>query len=221
MKTSTFQVNTLWTNLVSIFMKRITRLLFLFLGLTMAYTVVGQSQSDLDLFNADRIDLTQNGMMVLGTWAVGNIVTSGLLTRNTTGEAQSFHQMNVMWNVVNAGIAGYGYFSLGEGMGLSLAETLSEQRSIENILLINAGLDVLYIAGGAGMNYYGRTREEANERLMGFGKSIMLQGAFLLAFDLGFYYFQANHREDTPWLDEHVEQAYIGPAGFGLTLNLD
>lgn len=202
-------------------MKTIYPPLFLCLLIAMSFTAFSQSQTELDAFNIDRVNLTQNGMMVLGSWAVGNMITSGILSQRTSGQAKYFHQMNVMWNVVNAGIAGYGYFSLGDGVGLTLAETISEQSSIENILLINAGLDVLYVGAGAGMRYYGNTRDEVNNRLVGFGNSIMLQGAFLLAFDLGFYYFQADHRWDNSWLDEHVAQAYLALTGFGVTFNLD
>lgn len=197
------------------------RYTFTLLLFAVTFIALGQTQQELDAFNMDRVDLTQNGMLVLGSWAVGNMVTSGILMQQSSGETRYFHQMNVMWNVVNAGIAGYGYFSLGDGVGLTLAETLAEQTDIENILLLNAGLDVLYIAGGAGLTYYGNTRETINERSVGFGKSIMLQGAFLLAFDLGFYYFQADHRWDNPWLEEHVAEAYVGPTGFGITFNLD
>jgi hypothetical protein len=49
---------------------------------------------------------------------------------------------------------------------------------LRNTLFINAGLDVLYVLGGA----YMLSRPEETWR--GGGLAIIIQGAFLLAFDL-------------------------------------
>lgn len=181
----------------------------------------GQSQSQLDEFNIDRVNLTENGMLVLGSWALSNIVVSGYSATQAESSNRYFHQMNVYWNIVNLGIASYGYLSLGDGLGLDWATTLDEQNSIENILLINAGLDVLYVAGGWALMRRGQRSDSPSERYVGFGKSIMLQGAFLMAFDLGFYYVQANHGSELDTFNARVEQLQVSPMGFNVVLNLD
>ncbi len=175
--------------------------------------------SDWDTFNADRMQLTRNGMMVLGGWAVTNVAVSGIASQRTTGENQYFHQMNVYWNLVNLGIAGFGYYSaLGDAAGLTWAETLSEQYGIEKTLLLNAGLDVAYMASGAWMIERSRRGDNA-ARWKGFGRSLVLQGAFLFVFDIGFYAFQADHRSS--WMEENVSALNISPSGFYVSFNLD
>ena len=50
-------------------------------------------------------------MLGLGSWAGLNILGSGIgWATSTNGQNKSFHQMNVMWNVVNLGLSIPGYF---------------------------------------------------------------------------------------------------------------
>ncbi|KAB2814096.1 DUF6992 family protein [Phaeocystidibacter luteus] len=194
-------------------------LLLLAVFMLTAQQLLAQS-ANFDEFNADRMQMTRNGMLVLGSWAVGNMAVSGIAAGRTTGEDKYFHQMNVYWNIVNLGIAGAGYYgALGDAAGLSLVETLNEQHSIETILLLNAGLDVAYMAGGAWMIEKSKTASANAERWKGFGRSIVLQGAFLFVFDVSFYAVQANHRSD--WFEENVAAMNVSPAGFYVSFNLD
>ena len=49
-------------------------------------------------------------MLSLGSWASANIVGSGIgWARSYSEENKYFHQMNVMWNLVNLGLAIPGY----------------------------------------------------------------------------------------------------------------
>ena len=52
------------------------------------------------------------------------------------------------------------------------------------ILLVNVGLDVAYITGGFLMKEMAKTRESKQDLLRGYGRSLILQGGFLLAFDI-------------------------------------
>ncbi len=195
--------------------QRITfTLTLLFLGLmTFAQT------ADWDTFNAERMQMTRNGMMVLGGWAVTNIAVSGIASQRTTGEDKYFHQMNVYWNLVNLGIAGVGYYgSLGDAAGLNWVQTMDEQYGLEKTLLLNVGLDAAYMAGGAWMIERSKTAENG-PRWKGFGRSLVLQGAFLFVFDIGFYAFQANHR--STWVEENVSALNVSPSGFYVSFNLD
>jgi hypothetical protein len=95
------------------------------------------------------------GAGVVGLWA------------STDERSKGFWGMSGAWALVNAGIAYSGLLGAEpDGMGL------------RNTLLINAGLDVLYVIGGA----YMTSRPE--EVWRGGGLAIIIQGAFLLGFDL-------------------------------------
>ncbi len=95
------------------------------------------------------------GAGVLGLWLTADDAQKG------------FWGMSGAWGVINSGIA---------LAGLLGAEPLL--KDLKNVLFINAGLDVLYIAGGI----YLLTRPEATWR--GAGLGVLIQGGFLLAFDL-------------------------------------
>ncbi len=61
---------------------------------------------------------------------------------------------------------------------------------MQKVLLLNAGLDVGYMAFGGYL--WQRGSSEDNARLTGYGQSLILQGAFLMAFDLTL--FALNNR---------------------------
>jgi hypothetical protein len=96
--------------------------------------------------------------------------------------------MNAYWNVVNLGIAGFGFWQASQVAVLNFWEVLLAQQEIEKILLANAALDLGYIALGLYLIEKGRRTEK--DKWLGFGKSIVLQGAFLLLFDAILYGFQ-------------------------------
>ncbi|MFN3391614.1 MAG: DUF6992 family protein [Meiothermus ruber] len=80
---------------------------------------------------------------------------------------RSFWLTNSVWAAVNSGIALVGL--LGPEPG---------KDSLRNLLYINAGLDLLYIAGGVVLAL------QPDPRSQGAGWAIALQGAWLLLFDL-------------------------------------
>jgi hypothetical protein len=96
--------------------------------------------------------------------------------------------MNAYWNLVNLGIAGYGFWQAKQVAVLNFWEVLVTQQQIEKVLLANATLDFGYIALGLYLIERGRRLEK--DRWLGFGKSIVLQGVFLLLFDAILYGFQ-------------------------------
>jgi hypothetical protein len=95
------------------------------------------------------------GAGIVGLWLAGDDWQKG------------FWGMNGAWAIINSGIALAGL--------LGAEPALSDLRTI---LLVNAGLDVLYMAGGV----YLMTRGEATWR--GAGLAVLIQGGFLLVFDL-------------------------------------
>ncbi|MDF7812809.1 hypothetical protein [Hymenobacter sp. YC55] len=146
----------------------------------------------LPAINHGRELLAERGMAVLGTWALLNLLISGYYV-NRSGvrtEAVYFHQMNLGWNFVNVVLAVWGMLQAhpNQVAGLTLADSLTAQFNFEKILLFNAGLDVAYVCVGSWLRARAATALKLPERLLGFGRSLWLQGAFLLLFDLGFYF---------------------------------
>ncbi|MEM6735238.1 MAG: hypothetical protein AAF620_04125 [Bacteroidota bacterium] len=188
--------------------------LFLF---TFAFSMAlfATAQTSLDLFNRERLDLNRKGMLLLGSWALANIISSPVLAGRSSGSTKAFHQMNGYWNSVNLVIAGFGYYNAfkGEANGLTLAASILEQQSIEKILLFNAGLDLAYITGGFYLKERAKRGTENENRFKGFGNALLLQGGFLFAFDLIFYLVQRNHASE---LFEHIEGITFHLNGLGL-----
>ena len=148
-------------------------------------------------FNYKRLETNKKAMLVLGTWAVGNIAVGATLMGKAEGEQKYFHQMNAGWNLVNLGLAAAGYYAAAKADPASFDafNTLQEQYGVQKILLFNAGLDVGYMLGGLYLIERSKRTEKKPERLKGFGQSILLQGAFLFAFDLGANFFHAKNNE--------------------------
>lgn len=176
---------------------------FLFSGLLIAQT----SEPDLESVNQNRIGLNSNGMLVLGGWAVSNMIVGGIGMAKTSGTTKYFHQMNAAWNTVNLAIAGFGYYGLrNQSAQMSLSETITEFHNFEKILLFNAGLDVGYMALGAFLWERGLRKE--NNRLTGYGQSLILQGGFLFAFDTVLYFLNRSESSQLMEFVSHVQ--FIG-----------
>ncbi len=154
--------------------------------------------------NRDRI--VRTGMTVLGGWAVANIATGiiGMLVAEDPA-ARGFWEMNAMWNTVNLGLAGWSLYDLSRSGGVSADMDIEayreESHGLEKVLLFNAGLNFAYMAVGGwmwdrGMRGYGLPAADISaNRLRGWGQSMVLQGAFLLAFDLSMARVVARDRE--------------------------
>jgi hypothetical protein len=169
-----------------------TILVFAFFNLLALGCLQAQSLTD---FNTQRYQKQRTSMMILGGWAVGNIAIGTALASQRQGESRYFHGMNAGWNLVNLGLAAAGYFGASPE-GLDLYSSIQAQYKLQKIFLFNAGLDVGYMAGGLYLIERARRTEDNPERLRGFGKAIILQGAFLFVFDLGAYLWQAQSNAD-------------------------
>lgn len=189
-------------------------ILFLLLLLG-SYPLLAQDIPALQDFNQTRLDYNKQGMLILGSWAVGNMIWGGIGASQTTGETKAFHQMNLYWNSVNLVIAGFGYWqATKETPGTDFWATIEAQHGIEKVLLFNGALDLAYMAGGLYMKERGLRKD--NPRLIGFGKSVILQGAFLLAFDGVMYGFHNVHGKELPSLVQNIS---LGPTGVNFKMN--
>lgn len=148
-------------------------------------------------FTEQRIRHQKTLGLTLGSFAFANIVVGAVAAGQTQGETKYFHRMSVYWNVVNLGIAGVGL--LGSRKRNSDSETLADavrqHENMKQLLLLNAGLDVAYVVGGAYLRERGDSHPDKADQLRGYGKAIMAQGGFLLAFDL-VNYFMFKKRGD-------------------------
>ncbi|MBN3519549.1 hypothetical protein JYB62_05995 [Algoriphagus lutimaris] len=170
----------------------------------------------LGLYNETRTQYNESGMIILGAWALGNMVWVGIGASSTSGQTKAFHQMNLYWNSVNLIIAGIGYWqATREIPSTDLLETMKSQASIEKILLVNAALDIAYMAGGLYLKERGLRLSK--DKFVGFGKSIILQGAFLFTFDALLYTFHVNHSKELP---AFFEQVSFHPTGLALSFPL-
>lgn len=179
---------------------------FYFLILILGLGFPASAQEDDDNITADfrslnrsRIQTDISGMKVLGGWGAVNTVAgiAGAVAANDK-EWRHFHQMNAAWGVVNLSIAGLGYFGARRELNKEYnnSRALHRYESTKRLFLLNAGLDGLYIGTGAFLTQHARHSNKP-ELYRGFGKSLILQGAGLLLFDVSM--FCAHHHRDKQW----------------------
>ena len=190
-------------------MKR--RVIWLWLCLSVSFIEV-LGQVSLEEFNSERQSIDKKGMLVLGSWAMANIISSPILASQYEGSSKYFYRMNGYWNGVNLLIAGLGYYKAvrGNAMELSLSEAIKEQHRTEKVLLFNAGLDLAYITGGLYLKARAKNSKNNRDRLTGFGNSLMLQGGVLFAFDVVFHMV---HQKHSHILFDRLESLYFTPGG--------
>lgn len=124
-------------------------------------------------------------MALLASWATANIVTGvpgALVTRDP--RLRAFWQGNAAWNVVNLGIAASSLLR-DRRASEDAATAAAKADAFDRALLLNIGLDVAYIAAGWALQERGARTGSAP--LLGWGDAIMLQGTFLLGFDVALF----------------------------------
>lgn len=174
----------------------------------------------LEQFNNERIQTDKRLMIGLGSWATTNFVVSGIGWATVpSGEAHYFHQMNVLWNTVNIGLAVPGYLKAKKAnSSLSFAETIRTQHQTEKIFLINSGLDIGYMAGGLLLRSAAKTNISKQDQFNGFGNSLLMQGGFLFVFDMTAYMIHNRHSKNS--LDKIMNSVELSSSGLGLQWNI-
>jgi hypothetical protein len=140
-------------------------------------------------FYSQSLRTTNTGMYVLGGWAVANIATGAYGWSQYEGTTKYFHQMNLFWNTVNLAIAGFGLYNNSrlDISAMGPDEIMERHNRTERILLINTGLNVGYIGGGFLMRHLAGRSADHSDLWKGYGNSVIVQGGFLLLFDLALY----------------------------------
>lgn len=182
--------------------------------------VCGSTAQSIEQFNKERIQTDKRLMIGLGSWATTNFVVSGIgWATVSSGEAHYFHQMNVLWNTVNIGLAVQGYLKAKKAnSSLSFAETIRTQHKTEKIFLINTGLDIGYMAGGLLLRSEAKTNISKRDQFNGFGNSLLMQGGFLFVFDLTAYMIHNRHSKKS--LDKLMNSVELSSSGLGLQWNI-
>jgi hypothetical protein len=194
-------------------MKQLILLISLFLAF-------GSTAQSLEQYNKERIQTDKRLMIGLGSWATTNFIASGIGWATVpTGEAHYFHQMNVMWNTVNIGLAIPGYLKAKKAnTSLSFSETIRTQHQTEKIFLINTGLDIGYMAGGLLLRSEAKTNSDKQNQFNGYGNSLLLQGGFLFVFDIVAYAIHNRHSKKS--LDKLLNSVEMSSTGLGLQWNI-
>lgn len=171
--------------------------------------------TDLRDFSEQRIRHQKTLGLTLGSYALANITVGSIAAAKSTGETKYFHRMNVYWNLFNLGIAGVGLLGSRQrnADGETLGEAIRQHQNMKQVLLFNAGLDVAYVVGGAYLRERGDAKPDKRNQLRGYGKSVMLQGSFLFAFDLANYFIFKNRGDK-----QQFRLVSAGPMGVGVVL---
>jgi hypothetical protein len=200
-------------------MKRIGIFLIVLLA-TLHFVYAQDEYSDIELVNNQRLNLQSRGMIVLGSWAALNFAYSGYQLTQTNGKQYYFNQMNVFWNLVNAGIATTGFISASTSPSdISILETLNETQKFSSVLLLNAGLDLAYITAGFYLKERAKNIQKQKDRFTGYGNSLILQGSFLFVFDLALYFLNNEIANKILQKGDNFQLA-ISPVSFKAIINL-
>jgi len=167
-------------------------------------------------FNQERLQTDKRLMLGLGTWAGANFLISGVGWATVPkGEAHYFHQMNVLWNTVNIGLAIPGYFNAKKSNpNLTFDKSVLIQHKTEKIFLINSGLDLAYISAGLLLRSNAKINLSKRAQFNGYGNSLLMQGGFLFLFDLTAYLLHNQHAKKS--LNKMMNTIDLSSSGLGI-----
>lgn len=176
------------------------RAMLLFVLLLLTITLYAQ-QDTLNLLqiNENRIELNRVHAYVLGGWAMLNLIIGGYLTYVLyDGEPESFHHMNASWGLINLGVALVMLYNVNHSNTdtYDLVVSIHKHFQTQKLMMLNLGLDVTYTLAGVLLREHGKTNAKFSYVLKGFGRSLVLQGLFLLVLDATFYTLYSSQNAD-------------------------
>lgn len=114
-------------------------------------------------------------------WSALSVI-AGMALQMGDAFQRGFGAQAVGWGLIDALIAGIGRRGATRKEPTAMpAAAAHEARRLRRLLWFNAGLDVLYVLGGLRL---AQTKGRDNEHWRGHGWGIVVQGAFLLLFDV-------------------------------------
>jgi hypothetical protein len=137
----------------------------------------------------DVIQIQLIGMCILLSWAVSNIIIGAIGWRLKKSVKMYFNQMNFFWNMVNLFIAIFALINIFQTNYelMSMQEFNDKQAHTEWLFLLNGFINFIYIAIGILLIVFSKRAKKRNDLLKGYGRSVILQGVFLLVFDFVMY----------------------------------
>jgi hypothetical protein len=189
--------------------------LFVLVFISLALSTQAQQAFSSVAFQEKRQMLFRQHTLGVGGWALGNLAYSGgiLAWGNSKGSTLYAHRGNLAWNMVNLLIVAPAYIKNRKEQPAAdpWEEVIREQLRMERILLANAVLNVSYMVTGVAL--HSRGQQNNNPMAEGFGRSLLIQGSFLLLAD-GITFFRLKNHSDGLW--EQLEMRG-GPNGLGLS----
>lgn len=143
--------------------------------------ISGFRQSEFDLY---RFQL--HTLPILLGWAISSVIVGLLLIRTSGRSRKSTGWQFILWGLIDGVIAGLGLRAAQSKGGLYEQGVITpiaqkkEALAFERIVWLNALLDVLYVLFGSRL--IARSQQREDRRGMGWG--ILIQGAFLLVWDI-------------------------------------
>lgn len=151
-------------------------------------------------YNNIRISKNVTGDLVRGIWGIGNLAAGGVgVFIAKQDEWKYFHGMNAGWGLLNVVVASSGLHRAHRQLHESLTyeQAAKRYRADKRHYLIGACVDVACIATGTVMTLTSKNSYDHAELFSGFGKSIAVQGVFLLILDNVMY--AAHMRDNSKW----------------------
>lgn len=195
-------------------MRKLIAGIFMAIGTTLS--LYAQSAATLQEITQRQAHLQRVSTWTLASWSVANLAVSGIAIGRAEGSSRYFHEMNLYWNAVNVGIAGMGLLSLRKKHASpTVSSAVKEHYALQKSLLLNTGLDVAYVTSGFWLMDKSKTEIDPirNDRFRGFGQAVIVQGGFLLVFDLTNYFI---HRSDNPRLHRLLDNITLSGNGMSL-----
>lgn len=160
----------------------------LFLILLMVFVNVQAQTAAVDSLWKQRLLTDEKTSWVLGTWSAANFMISLPAIHSSDLQQRYYHRGNVYWNVVNVSLAALGYIhTRKEKLPVNLTELYHRERKMQVIFGINAMADVGYMASGVFLMHQNSGDVIRQAQFKGFGQTLVVQGAALLAFDAILY----------------------------------
>lgn len=129
----------------------------------------------------------QQALQPLKYWGLGSVAVGGLCALSPNPIVRHFGYQALTWGAIDAALAFFGERgarSKHAEVELGLrddAQIAQDWQSLRRLLLINAGLDVVYISTAGWLL---ATSNALTPRRIGMGWGILVQGAFLLVYDV-------------------------------------
>lgn len=154
------------------------------LALTLSLTLAAPS-FDLPRWNQERLQSESTGMWVLGGWAAANIIAGGLGAALIQDEQLRWVFLgSALWNTVNLALAVINLASnwKADPASFDARASFKASSSSSTIFAVNAGVDLGYLATAAFLWQRGDATQD--RRMVGAAQALLIQGAFLLVFDV-------------------------------------